>query len=609
MKKYLFMLFTVLLLSVMSSVTASVTCNNQYLTVNYNQTDSTTKTIRCINGGNQTVTLEKIGDYFAINSNSLNSGEEKDLFITFDSNAPIGLHTGQINFSDNSQIINLFFNVNTKPLDNGGVIVFPTAKVINIQQGVEKQQNIQVIVPSTYTRTLTIQSVTQNPEIDLVKFSDMDLGQLHAGQTLNIPLTISGKDAQVGSYSTQINILATDQNGQVQLSPVNLQIVVSSSINPISGTNVSRPTCTLSASQIPLNTTAKLTCSNAVTNLDISPQYNEYIQGIDAVYSSGVYTYTFMPIKVGSTNLITSFKIVDSPVFAPDNQALTILPTGLVSNGNILKLDFFQNGARKSINNLNPGETSFLVLDNSSGSIVPKENYQVLLNGQTYTNSSINIELNKVYDLRITSLGYDTLTIYNLTSGIVPVNFEISPLKDLYKVGEWINFNSSIENVSYLVNNFQIQNPYSLSYAGNFTIQAVKEGYISTNKTINVDTISQINSCLPLEAEWKEGSDVTCDLTKSANWMVKLIQNGTNKDLGSGNGTKLQFKISEPGVIAIYTDYNLIKQVDIKNEGIFNWIKKHWIISTLSVIIVIIIILSLIRKKNTSNNLGSLTGN
>lgn len=583
---------------IITSINASVLCDTNYIGISYNQTDTITRTIHCTNQLNQSVNLTKSGDtqYFSINSNSFGPNEGKDITITFDSNAPINLYTGQLIFSDSSPLIQLFFNVKEKiSFQNNGVIVFPTAKVVSILNGQTKNQNIQVILPSNYNDYIDIQSITFNPDIDLVQTSDLDLGRLNPGQTLNIPLIIN-KDAsssiQIGNYQTIMNILATNSQGVINLPPVNIQVSVSASTNPLTNSSLVRPSCILSPTTITLNGTATLTCTNVLNNLDVSPQYNDFITGIDAQLVAGVYKYSFKVNKIGSSSLVTQFNYLNSPLFTPDIESFSVLPTGLNTGGNLLDVVFFQDGVRLNKSNLGIGETSFTVIDSASGNIITS--YQAYLNGQLLNNTKLNIEVDKTLDFRVSSMGYNDLNIPNLSANLIPLSFSIIPNKEFYETGDSINFNCSVENVTYLVDNIKIPGSYyTFTSASNHTITAVKDGYLSSNITVQVIPSTTISGCSPEYSEWAKGKKVICSLNKNATWSV--LNNG--KNLASGNSNQLDFTITESGPLSITANSKQIYSTTIDDSNIF--LKYWWVIAIIVIIIVIFLFIAGSRNKNS----------
>lgn len=572
-------LFIFLLLSI--NLVNALSCSTNQIVRNIQSgTTLNPETITCSNSNNFSINIFKSGSFFTTNPSSitipLNSSQE--IIINFDL-LGIGYYSGYLYSSDGLNIP-IYVNITEKVIDTGGIIVFPTAKVVNVQQGAEKQQNIQVIVPSTFPRIITIQSVTQNPDLDILSFGDLDLGQIHPGQTLNLPLKISAKNVQTGTYSTQISILATDSKGQIQLPSVSMQIVVSVGINPITNGTFTKPSCSLSATTFNTNGTYTLTCTNTVENIEIAPEYNEYLEGIKADYSAGIYTYTFKAVKQGNSRFVTKFLYKNSPIFSSFESEFKVTPSGTSSVGGIfLKPEFYQKGIKKELNDLMSENTVILAVDNMTDNLVSP--FKLFVDGIEYNSTSIDLKSDKNYNIRITSSGYNDLIIGNLSIVQSQLSINIIPDKSEYSIGDVLNITSNVENVSVLVNNYITSNLYTINSDGNLTIEIKKENYRSANKTIYVRSNIFLSSCSPLKTDMEKGDTAICTLSENAKWSVLF----NNKNIASGESNKLEFKINDYGNYLILANERRIDSVNIVKVSKwynplswnFDYLKTNWI--------------------------------
>lgn len=588
-------------------INATITCNPNYYVVNFNNTVPPTKSFQCTNNINESVQITKTGSYFTLSESVIGPAPStKTVTLTFNPSISTGSYQELISFSDGSSIPIVFTVTKPEPVQQNNIIIFPTAKVINIQQGQEKQQNVQIIVPSTYPNPITIQSVNFNPDIDITSFGDLDLGQISPGQTLNIPIKISAKDVQTGTYSTQINILATDTHGQISLPTSSLQVVVSIGVNPTSGVNITKPTCSLSATEFNMNTTYSFICNNAINNIDISPQYNEYIEGISAGLSGGVYTYNFKAIKIGTSNFIATFNNLNSPIFTPYNQEFKVTPSGNSPiSGTVLKTIFYQDGVKKDSNLLNYGLTNLIVVDNKTDSIV--DNCKFYLGGLEITNQTLILEPDKEYDLIAKAPGYLDLNVnFKANPQVLKINFD--PIKELYEVGEVVNITTEPADAILLVNDVPITSPYTIQSPGNLTIKAVMEDYLNVESTVNVKTPVSIQSCsVPFE-EWKKGKEVFCDLTEPTKWQVYR----DSTILKEGESQRLDFKISDYGMYIIKSKDSIIFQKSVVKGSIWynpltwSWVKSlgYWWI----LIAVVIAVLFIYMRSGSNSGPMDYTG-
>jgi len=579
MKYKSYIVFCISLLFLIIPINA-LSCNPSSISRNYVKGNAIQQEIvTCNNENNFSVNIFKSGEFFDTVLVSLSIEPLSNLTFTINFNQ---LNSGYYNgfmYSGDGYILPIKINISEPILDTGGIIIFPTAKVVNVQQGSEKQQNIQVIVPSSFPRIITIQSVTQNPDLDILSFGDLDLGQIHPGQTLNIPIKISAINVQTGTYSTQINILATDSNGQIQLPPVNMQIVVSVGVTPSNGT-FTKPSCSLSSIVFNMNNTYTFTCTNAVENIEIAPEYNEYIEGIKADYSAGIYTYTFKAVKQGNSRFIAKFLYKNSPIFSSFENDFKVTPSGSSSVGGIyLKPEFYQKGVKKEINELMTESTVIIVVDNLTDNLVSP--FKLLVDGIEYNSTTIDLKSDKYYNLRIIANGYNDLIINNLSAKQSQLSIFLNPDKNEYSQGDILNITSNIENVSILINNFIVSNPYIINQNGNLTIEVKKEGYRSANRTIYVKPNIYLSSCTPLKADWEKGNTVLCSLSEKSKWEVFF----ESQSIASGENERVEFKINDYGNYYINANG---KQIDSANiikinhwynpfSWDFNYIKSNWI--------------------------------
>jgi hypothetical protein len=256
-KKGIFLIFVIVLLASLAS--AEVTCNPSSVSTSYNGNNPSTSTsISCTNSGPDTITINKVGSLFNIIPAGpifVSASGTNNFEITYNSHNTPGTYTGAIYFSDDSANIPVEITIlgNQQPQSSGDIIVFPTSQVTTVQQGNQKTQNIIISVPSTYSESITIQSVGFNPSVDPISFGDLNLGQVSPGQSVQIPIVYSGEDAETGTYQTSLNILATNSSGQVAMPTVNIQLQVTSGINPSAGGNLSRPSCSLASTNLQIN--------------------------------------------------------------------------------------------------------------------------------------------------------------------------------------------------------------------------------------------------------------------------------------------------------------------------------------------------------------------
>jgi hypothetical protein len=291
----------------------------------------------------------------------------------------------------------------------------------------------------------------------------------------------------------------------------------------------------------------------------------------------------------------------------PFSQDIKISPSGYSNPGGVnLKLELFQNGIKKNINELMSLMTVLMVVDNMTGNLVNP--FELYIDGIKQNSSIIDLKSDKLYNLRITANGYNDLVVNNLSVTQSKLQLNINPDKNEYSVGEIINITSQVENISITANNIQITNPYTINSVGNITIIISKSGYESTNRTILVKQGLYIGICTPIKTEWDKGDSVICPISENTEWTVNF--NGVQ--IATGNGNKIEFKINDYGNVEIYANGKIIDSAVIsKNPKWYtpwlwnkDYIKSHWIVVLILIVVIFGISYVFIKNKKSKETLS-----
>jgi len=593
---------------------ASVICSQSSISATFIQGNSvSSQTISCTNSNvTATVNLYKSGQYFSTSPAlpiTLAEGEaNKQITINFESSASVGTYTESIYSSDGSLNIPVSITVQPQPSSNCIPTVFPLSlSNVKIQQGETKTRTIQLSVPSCYSNYINIQGISLATDEKPIQLGELSIGQISPGGSLTIPLELNSVGVQVGSYSDTLSFLIYNSTGStISLLPVSISVLVTSGITPISNLSLNElPSCSLNSIELNLNNSYFFSCSRNNPNIAIEPIIDsDYLYGSSVSQSSSQYIYEFKTKNIGTTKFKALFKYLNAPIGTGYEQEVRISPSGSSPVSGIeLKFNFYQGGISKNINNLNSGSTVILVVDNKTNSIVPS--FKLYLNG-VETNSTLDFQADKTYELRATSSGYvDLVQTINVTKSIITIT--PNPLMEFYEIGNEINFSTTPADASLSINNVPVTNPYKISSEGEIQIKAIKEGY--NDGKINITVRRPISiSAINLEFDkWAKGKDIVLTLTKNATWSIE--RDGTL--ITSGTNDTIKFTIEEEGVYTLKAgDYTLLTQTVEKSgwfSKLFSWIKMpKWYYIVGVIIVGSLIYLVFIRKTSDDIKEGTL---
>ena len=547
-----------------------------------------------------------------ISDSSISVPVKNSATINLESSATPGTYEGSIIWSDdgspstNGEIqVSVFIpdeeNTSTGDYD---VIVFPTSKIVTVKQGNEKTQNVMITVPENYPRTITIQSVDFNPGTEAILFGDLNLGQVAPGQSISIPITFSGVDAQTGSYQTNLNIFATDSEGQVNLPSVSLTLQVTAGVTPIDSTTFSTPpTCSLSANTLNLNNTYSFTCSGVVSNLQIDIPSSEFYIGKNVEASSNLYRYDFIPVKYGNTEFKADFKYHGASIFEPFRQDIRISSAGSVVPGTTLKFLFTPILTESS----DDGARLIQLVDNRTGSLVT--NPKIWIDAVAVNSSSDTFEFSfeegKEYELRGKADGYEDLV---QTINVTPSDIDIFVTPEIGSSMTTFTINTSVENSTIIIGEQEYLNKFvGRLPSGTNIIKAKAEGY--KTKEINFSVTPSIQ--VLQNNEFKKGKLANFTLSEPTEWIVyyrKHITDLERTEMASGNDSVVSFTPDKVGFYSIENSDGQISSYEIeafalnkKYAGLYVW---AWILILGGVAIGGYFVLNRVNNKKVSGGVS-----
>jgi len=589
MKKFLLI---AMLMAIMPCVLAlSVTPLSWTASANSGQT--ITKTFIFSTGVNETANLRfstsgEIANWMTLSISSVNlsSDSSANLLVVMQipESAQTKTYTGTVLYDSVGIEISIDV-INIQQQQACNIDVFPTVlSNVKVTQGATKTKQILLTVPSCFKDRVDFRSVNLESDEPPIQLGELSLGSVTPGQSIQIPLVFDATNSPTGTYYETMNFLIYNSSGnKIQVPSVSISLTVTAGISPITNqTFLKLPVCSLDAN-MQLNQTYTLICTDIDPNLRVEPQYNEFLYGISVDEAGGKFTYNLKPTKIGNTNFTALYTYKGSPIGSPFIKEIRITSAGLPQAGTNLKFDINPQGWMTT-----GGDIHVLVLDEKTNSVVP--NAVLYLNGQQ-VNNSFTLNPNTYYELRASASGYLDAFL-NFTISPQEVRIILDPLKGDYLVGESINITTDPEGASLLLDGAVISSPLKKDVAGTYSLEAVKEGFISTKKNITFVKPIGFGYVPPIEFV-KLNKEITLELNQNASWEVTYQKDAqsTEEKIASGFSNTITFTPNKKGIWNVKSG-EVSAVFDLTKIG-FTWKGWYWYIIG---VIVLIFIIRLIPK-------------
>lgn len=467
------------------------------------------------------------------------------------------------------------------------VYTLPIPLSKTLEAGATASQSIDVYVSKYCNDALTI-STNQPQRTKPITFDSIS-GLVEPSQKFSVTLKYDTAGVQTGTYTDNIIVSAVDEDENQYSLTIPISLTITGTISPISNGTISTfPNCALSSSTFNINTTYSVTCQNIDANLDLQPVIDDnYIKGINQEETSNTYTYYFKPKKYGITNISIKFLLRNAEIGDRWGQQISITGSG-GQTGTAMDVRFYPN-----LYEVNDTVT-IRAIDNSSGDIL--YNVRIYIDG-IEVNSTIKLEPNKDYELRLSHDGYPNL-VKTININPKPINFSVL---SSYKVGDELNFSTDPSNCVVSLNDDIVELPFRFDSAGNFKITVSKTGYTSTSKTITVSSFPNKVYSTPSE-EAGQGKEVTVEFERAdTNLSATLKYSKNNSEVYIQTpfiGKLIKFKLDEEGLYNVYADGIITQSYQVNQK---EWYKQWWGITGLSVMGLFIIIF-IIRKINSKSS-------
>jgi|GEM_PF-5053496 len=549
MKKTIFVI--ILSIFLINLVNASITCSSNSYSNKYDSapTSQITVTTNCHNSDlNNSVSFYGLGDFFTISGDTIiGAGSTKGQINILLNSGISGENVGYITFTSGENIkINI--TIGSNPISTTGcrLIELPHTTTFRLKTGETSSSGEIKIKASSECPSLDF-NVIETTQMSKPMYLQSK-GESIPGKEYSFIIGLDATNVQTGTYNQQY-IISGSSGDQVYQKTIPITTVVSLGTTPAVNGTFQLPECTLNSDMV-LNSSYKLVCSQPDKNIEISVPYSEFYSGKSVTETEGGIEYIIQPKKVGITTFIAEFKYKGLSIGDAFLKDLKILPSVGASSGINLDILFYQFSERKDIGTLSTGETTILVKDATSGNLVPS--FTAYLNGKNI-NNTFNLESDKNYELIVDSPNYMSKTI-NFTVKQGSLSIEIYPNQSSYETNDLINITSNVNNTKFLLNDVLITSPYTLISPGFFKLQAVKEGYTTYERNLTVTSSIRYLTITPTISEWKKGNDVEMLLNENASWGVYL--DDVLKYSGTGNMVK--FKLEESGTYQVKADDTII---------------------------------------------------
>lgn len=502
------------------------------------------------------------------------------------------LYSGKIRYgSANNDYIPVYILVNgQETIATCAVDIFPTTlSNIKVKQGEGKSKSILVTVPSCYDDYVDFRAVSLQSDEQPIELGEISLGKLQPGSSVVIPISIDAVGVATGTYyeTLQFN-LANSQGIKIDVPSVSVSVIVTAGINPITNQTFSTmPSCSLSATDMIINSTYELICTSIDPNLQISPVYNEYIEGRRVDETSTQYTYKFSPSKIGDTTFRALFLYKSSPIGDGFSKDIRITRSALSGGSVYLDFKFFP-----SIKDLKDGdELNILIVDNETNSVV--SNAKLYVNGKESSNNNFTVNIGEEYSLIASAPSY---LDNNITVTLNPSEIEIILDPESPKVGDEVEISTVPKDATIYINGEKLKGSWNPTAVGDYTINASIAGHNSTILTINVGSGVEILSSPSVKDDDEDGYP---ELEKGKEYVVKFNKNvsaevkyrKSEEDSWSGypseSSQELIFTPNEEGYYSIWVEGINVKQYEVVSA------LKWWIIggAILAMIIVAFVVI------------------
>ena len=377
-----------------------------------------------------------------------------------------------------------------------------------------------------------------------------NLGFKQPGEVATFTLLYDISGLEKRTYNVVAQVVGT-YNGEPISVEIPLVITVTGVAVPGNASQFQLPSCTI-PQNLHVNETYEFICNDVSPNVEVLPQYNEYLVGISVETPADQFIYKFKPIKEGETEFVAIFAYNGVPIGEAFRKKLTItLPgTAFYGRGNLTFVFF------PSLNELRPGDTLVVQCrDSKTNTIV--HDCKLYVNGIEDPDMKFVVESGKTYFLSLDAPGY--LTVDKTIEMPVP-GLKIFLTPDKPVVGDYVTItvkdnltNQNVNATLYLDGSLLEGNSFLAEEEGNHTIRAVAEGYEEASLSFYIEPAVSIKFA---PEKISLGENVTLMLTKSVDWYVIYQESPGKKGakVAEGKGETVSFIPEKEGYYSVFAE-------------------------------------------------------
>ncbi|MBU0959231.1 MAG: hypothetical protein KKB31_04785, partial [Nanoarchaeota archaeon] len=377
------------------------------------------------------------------------------------------------------------------------------------------------------------------------------VGEYDKGATFSFTIEYDVSELALQTYTSSININAVDKKSDSSINKVlKYQITVTGSKPSAYVGNTSTittfPSCSLPSTNLVVNNTYELVCSNVVDpniNIRVNPDL-DFFKGISVVSDeeTNQFKWKFQPLQLGETKLKVSYLLMGNPVGPTESWDVRVSANPLVYGTAMKFVLFGPNGKIDNCEGLKDNDKLVVqVRDNTSENIIAS--YDIYRDGVRLSENSFNVEKGRNYLLSATSPNYNSID-YTCSISSQPISVSIYPTD--VEINFPITITTNPTNVTLYWEDTVIDTTYTPTVLGIHKLKAEKSGYETTEK--NVEVKEQLRFLTEVPKKISKGKEVVIELNRPIYWTLSYSEkNETWNTLHATTSSQVLFTPEEKG--------------------------------------------------------------